>query len=365
MNIQFANLKQQYFELRDEIDTAVQNVLFDCNFILGDGVKIFEIEFANYCGLKYGVGVHSGLSSLELALKVIGIKSGDEVITVANSFIATALAISNVGAKVILVDCGEDMLIDVSKIEEAITPKTKAIIPVHLFGQISNMLAIRLIANKYGLKIIEDASQAHGATQYGEVGGYSDMMCFSLYPSKNLGAFSDAGIILTNNEEYYNKLIKLRNYGGTKYHHDIIGTNSRLSTLNARVLSVKLRKLNEWNTKRELIAVRYGILLSGVGDIKLPFVVDRNTHVFHQFVIQTERRDELQQYLKEHGISTLIHYPVPIHKQKCYPELNHLSFPITERLAKTILSLPIHQYLTLEEIEFICDTIKNFYNGKN
>lgn len=369
MNIQFVDLKAQYNELRNEIDAAIRETINKSDYILGEGVDLFEREFADYCGVKYGVGVHSGLASLELALKVLGIGEGDEVITVSNSFVATALAISNVGAKVVLVDCGEDFMIDTRKIAEVITPKTKAIMPVNLFGAMPDYFNIAHLARVHQLWILEDASQSHGA-KYGDgkAGSFGDISCFSLYAGKNLGAFGDAGIVVTNSVDIQEKLKKIRNYGSLKkYYHEEIGTNSRLSTLQARILSVKLKHLDGGNIKRNLVANIYTHELFGVGDIKTPISNPNNYNVWHLYVIQTEKRDELQAFLKEKGIPTQIHYPIPIHRQECYKNelfYNSDEFPVTDRMSETMLSIPVHPYLTLQETTYITSTIKSFYNGR-
>lgn len=363
MKIKFNDLYAAYLEQKEEIDNAIAETIDKCDFILGDGVTKVEKEFAEYCHVDYAVGVHSGLSALELSLKALGIENGDEIITVANSFIASALPVSALGAKIVLVDCDEYFLMDVKKLEEAITPKTKCIIPVSLFGQMADMKEIA----KFGIPRIEDASQSHGARQGLRISGSSsDIAAFSMYPGKNLGGVMDGGIIVTYNKGYYDNIIKLRNYGSQiKYIHEEVGTNSRLSTLNARVLSVKLKKLDEWNTKRNEVAKLYTELLANIGDVITPTTAPNNYHVWHLYVIRTERRDGLQAYLKEKGIPTQIHYPIPIHQQKCYEGYNFgsgNSFPVTEKLSKEILSLPMHPFLTENEITYICDTVKNFYS---
>lgn len=371
MKIKFNDLYAAYLEQKEEIDSAIAETIERCDFILGDGVGKFQREFAAYCRTNYAVGVSSGLSALELSLRVLGIGEGDEVITVSNSFVATALAISAVRAKIVLVDCEpETMLMDTSKIEQAITPKTKAIIPVDLFGQMVDVTTIQAIAFPHKLKIIGDCSQAHGARYNGymaQAGRFYDINCFSLYSGKNLGAYSDAGIITTHHKEHYDKLLRLRNYGSeTKYIHEDIGTNSRLSTLQARILSVKLKSLDRWNERRNEVARVYTELLKGVGDLALPKTATGNYHVWHLYVIATRHRDELQNFLKENGIPTQIHYPLPIHRQKCYEGYdfgNNNSFPVSEELSERVLSLPMHPHLTLDEIGYITNTIKSFYNG--
>jgi len=368
MIINFVDLKNQYKEIKSEVDAAIQKVLDNGDYILGNSVKEFEEDFAHYCGTTYAVGVDNGTTALELALGTLGIGEGDEVITVANTFIATTLAISAVGAKIVLVDCDPDtMLMDIDKMAKAITPKTRAIIPVHLYGQMVDMYAVKAAARSKNIFVIEDASQSHGARHLLKRSGeYGDIACFSLYPAKNLGAAGDGGIIVTDNEKYYDELIKRRNYGSSvKYYHDFIGKNARLDTLQAAILNIKLKYLDRWNGKRNWVAETYHELLNGVGDLKLPATAPNNYHVWHLYVIRTERRNELQNYLKEHGVPTVIHYPIPIHKQKAYEGYDfggRNNFPVTENLAKIILSIPMHPYLTKEEVEYITTQIKNFYN---
>lgn len=367
MTVKFNDIQSQYKECKGDIDDAIGKVLDEGNYILGKQVSQFEENFAKYIGTKYAVGVSSGTEAIELALKCLGIGEGDEVITVSNSFIATALGVSACGAKIVLVDCNEDdMLMDISKLKSAVTPKTKAIIPVHLYGQMANMVAISLIARQHGLKIIEDASQAHGAKMLdSKAGQLGRINCFSLYPAKNLGSIGDAGILTTNDEQTYNTLIKLRNYGSSvKYYHDFIGKNARMDTMAAAVLDVKLKKLEEWNDKRRIVATHYNELLADIKQIQLPVTAKWNTHVWHLYVIKATRRDELQQFLKQAGIESGIHYPVPIHKQLAYKGYdfgNENKFPVTEKIADEILSLPMHPYLGMDEVVYVADKIKEFY----
>ncbi len=367
MQVKFNDLLKQYEDCKEGIDNAIQQVLNNGNYILGSEVKTFEENFAKYIGTKYAVGVSSGTEAIELALKCLGIGEGDEVITVSNSFIATALGISACGAKIVLVDCNyDDMLMDVSKLQAAITPKTKAIIPVHLYGQMANMVGVNMIALRHNLKVIEDASQAHGASTLGiNAGSVGHINCFSLYPAKNLGSIGDAGILTTNSEESYNTLIKLRNYGSSvKYFHDFIGKNARMDTMAAAVLDIKLKKLDEWNDERRIVATHYNELLSDIKQIELPLTAQWNTHVWHLYVIKATRRDELQKFLKDAGIETGVHYPVPIHKQLAYEGYDfgsNNSFPVTEKIADEILSLPMHPYLGMDEVVYVTDKIKQFY----
>ena len=299
MSIPFVDLKAQYQSLKSEIDKAIQNVISDCEFIGGKYVKKFESEFANYCKVKYCIGVGNGTDALFISLKALGIGKEDEVITAANSFIATSEAISATGAKVVFVDCHPDYYtIDVSKIEEKITDKTKAIIPVHLYGQPADMYPIIEIANKYNLKVIEDAAQAHGALYKNrKAGSFGDLACFSFYPGKNMGAYGDAGCIVTNNEELSIKCRMLSNHGRVeKYNHEFEGYNSRLDGLQAAILSVKLKYLDEWNEKRRSVAQKYNELLRE-SILITPKELSGIECVYHLYVIRTEQRNELQEFL--------------------------------------------------------------------
>lgn len=368
MDIKFVDLHSAYLEQKELIDASIQETLEKGDFILGRKVSDFENEFAKYCGSNYGAGVSSGLSAIELALKTFGITKGDEVIIPSNTFIASALPITSLGATVILCEVNPDtQLMDASKLEVLITGRTKAIMPVHLFGQIvPNMSKIMALCIKYDLFLIEDASQAHGASQDGrKAGSWGDISCFSMYPAKNLGAIGDSGIAITTSKDYYEKMLSLRNYGSIKkYYHNELGTNARLDTINAGVLSIKLKALDKWNSQRNYIANMYHALLNNVGDIVLPKVADGNYSAYHLFVVKTKYRDELQKYLSEHGVPTVIHYPIPIHLQECYKGCFTGNYPITEQLANEIISLPMHPYLTLDEVGFIVNTIKSFYEKK-
>jgi len=364
MNVPFVDLKRQYDSIKDEVNTKINKVLQNTHFILGENSDAFEKEFANYCGVKYGVGVASGSDALTLNLKALGIGKGDEVITAPNTFIATVDAISRNGAKPVFVDIDpETYNIDVAEIEEKITDKTKAIIPVHLYGQPADMDEIIKIAKKYDLKIIEDACQAHGAEYKGKkVGSLSDVGCFSFYPAKNLGAYGDGGMVVTNNEQIAERIKMLRNYGQSKkYYHDFIGYNSRLDEIQAAVLRVKLRYLDEWNDKRREHAKLYNELLENVSGIETPTEKEFVKHVYHLYVIRCKNRNELQNYLSSKGVSTGIHYPIPVHLQKAYKHLEYKEgdFPITEKYAKEILSLPMFPELTDEEIEAVVGLIRS------
>lgn len=367
MKIQFVDLAAAYQEQKSEIDSAVQKVLENGNFILGSPVSDFERSFADYCSARHCIGIDNGTNALEIALRAIGVREDDEVIIPCNTFIATALAVSAIGAKPVLVDVNEHtFLMDLSKIEASITKRTRCIIPVHLFGQLVNMDAVWNIARSHQIMILEDACQAHGASGELKAGTIGAAACYSFYPAKNLGCAGDGGAITTNIDSVANKIRSYRNYGSReKYFHEEIGTNARLDSIHAAILNIKLSKLDEWNERRNKAATMYNEMLREIGDIETPKTSYGNYHVYHLYVIKTHFRDKLQEYLKENGIPTQIHYPIPIHKQKCYPEFNKLSFPVTEKLAKTMLSLPMHPHLTAEQIEFICDTIKKFFKQKN
>jgi dTDP-4-amino-4,6-dideoxygalactose transaminase len=309
--------------------------------------------------------VASGLDALKLALEALGIGPGDEVIVPAHTFIASALAVSAVGARPVLVEVDEASFnLDPAHIEAAITPRTKAIMPVHLYGQPADMDPILALARRYNLRVIEDASQAHGARYRGQrVGTLGDVGCFSFYPGKNLGAYGDAGGLVTNNAELAEKVRFLRNYGQeVKYKHVVKGYNLRLDTLQAAVLGVKLRYLDAWNARRAAHAAVYTHALEGVGDLQLPRVITGD-HVFHLYVIRTRQRDALQAHLNQRGIATVIHYPVPIHMQPAYADLGYGrgTFPITERLSEEILSLPMYAELTAEQQDYVIAAVKDFF----
>jgi dTDP-4-amino-4,6-dideoxygalactose transaminase len=366
--IPFVDLKSQYDSIKDEIDEAIQNVLNNTCFIMGEELKKFEEEFARFCNIKYAIGVANGSDALILSLRACCIGEGDEVITVPHTFIATAEAISNVGGKVVFLDIDtKTYTIDISKIEEKINEETKAIIPVHLYGQPANMDPIMRLAKKYNLKVIEDAAQAHGAEYKGEkVGSIGDVGCFSFYPGKNLGAYGDAGMITTNNEEIAEKVKLLRNHGRItkKYEHEIEGYSSRLDNLQAAILRVKLKYLNEWNDKRRNNAKKYNELLSNINRIITPYEADYAKHVYHLYVIRTgKERDRLREELKSKGIAIGIHYPIPLHLQPAYNYLGYKrgDFPITEEYSKEILSLPMFAELSDRQIDEIVKLIKNYY----
>jgi len=362
MNVPLVDLKRQYLSIKREIDEAIQEVIDKSAFIMGENVQQFENDFAAYCGVKYGVGTSSGTTALHLALLACGVKRGDEVITVPYTFIATAEAISQTGARVVFVDIEDrSYTMDPEKVEQAITEKTKAIIPVHLFGHPAGMDKIVKIARKYNLLVIEDACQAHGAEYRGRrVGSLGDIACFSFYPGKNLGAYGDAGMAVTDNKVLAEKMRLLSNHGyEKKYYHKIEGYNYRLDAIQAAVLRVKLRHLEEWTEKRRRNAKVYDELLVG-SRVRTPIEMEYAKHVYHLYVVRVENRDKLYRRLKENGISAAIHYPLPLHLQEAYGYLGYREgdFPISEACAQGLLSLPIFPELTREEIERIVDIIR-------
>lgn len=360
--IEFVDMSPMHKSIKDEIMETVEKVYHSNWFILGKEVKAFEKEFANYCNTKYCVGVGNGLEALHLILRAYDIVEGDEVIVPSNTYIATALAVSYVGATPILVEPDERTYnIDPKLIEGVITDKTKAIISVHLYGQPADMDAINEIAKKYNLKVIEDAAQAHGALCKGrKVGSLGDAAGFSFYPGKNLGALGDAGAITTNDKELADKVKTLRNYGSDeKYYNKYKGFNSRLDEMQAAILRVKLRHLDDWNLDRKRIANKYLDKLKG-SNLILPYVPEWADPVWHLFVVRSKERDRLQDYLKENGVGTLIHYPVPIHLQEAYKELeyNKGTLPIAEFIADEILSLPLYIGMEDKKIEYVIEKIR-------
>jgi dTDP-4-amino-4,6-dideoxygalactose transaminase len=361
--VPFVDLKAQYQSIRDEVRAEVDNVFESTQFILGDAVEKFERDFADYLGVKHVLGVGSGLDALRLALEAAGVGAGDEVIIPANTFIATALAVSGTGAKPVLVDCREDTYqIDPALIEQAITPRTKVIMPVHLYGQSADIAEIVEIARNHKLEVIEDAAQAHGTRFLGQrCGSFGLAGCFSFYPGKNLGAYGDGGAVATNDDDFAKRVNSLRNYGQKqKYVHVEKGTNSRLDTVQAAILNVKLRHLDDWNAARRAHAAMYSDSLGE--DFIVPTLDPRSEHIFHLYVVRTRNREELQQHLNSLGIQTGIHYPIPIHLQEAYRDLGQGkgSFPVTEKLADEILSLPMFPELTHEQIELVLEALSSF-----
>jgi len=362
MNVPFVDLRKQYLSIKSEIDKAIKDVINDNAFIGGKYVKQFEEEFANYCNAKYCIGVGNGTDALFIAIKSLVIGTGDEVITSANSFIATSEAITATGANVVFVDCHPDYYtIDVEKIEEKITNKTKAIIPVHLYGQPADMDRINEIAKRYNLFVIEDAAQAHGSLYKDrKVGSLGDIACFSFFPGKNLGAFGDAGAIVTNNEEIAKRCNMLSNHGRIeKYNHIFEGYNSRLDGLQAAILSVKLKYLDKWIEKRRYVAYLYNRLLNNT-NIITPKELKNVKCVYHLYVIRTKKRNELRRFLQESGISSGVHYPIGLPFLKAYNYLNHKpeDFPVTYKYQNEVLSLPIFPELSRQQIENVVSKLK-------
>ena len=365
MDVPFVDLKAIHESLAAELSEAMQRVMRNGDFILGKDVELFEQEFAGYCGARHAVGVDSGISALELTLRAHGIGPGDEVITVSHTFIATVSAIAFTGASPVMIDVDPATYnMDPRKIERAITPRTKVLLPVHLYGQPAEMDEIAGIARKHGLVLIEDACQAHGARYHDHpVGAIGAAGCFSFYPAKNLGAFGDGGIVVTNDPNLADRLRMLRNYGQRKkYHHVELAYNRRLDTLQAAILRVKLRHLDAWNAQRREAAGWYDQILAGTRDVVLPAVTSDRTHVYHLYVIQHPRRDDLLNHLHDRGISAGLHYPIPVHRQPCFANVHppQNSLTVTDAVASRILSLPLYPGITREQVEFVCNEIQRF-----
>jgi dTDP-4-amino-4,6-dideoxygalactose transaminase len=361
--VPFVDLGAQYATLRDDVRGAIDTVLERGDFVLGAAVDAFEEEFAASCGVAHAVGVDSGLSALELALRALGVGPGDEVVTAANSFIASALPISNLGAVPVLVDVDEATAnLDVERLEAAVGPRTTAILPVHLYGQPADMDGVLEVARRHDLRVVEDACQAHGARWRGRrAGSLGDAAAFSFYPAKNLGAYGDGGIVTTGDPDLAERIRLLRNYGSReKYRHELLGANHRLDTLQAAVLRVKLRHLDVWNEARRRIAARYDELLAG--EVVTPVRRPEAEHVYHLYVIRHPERDALRAHLEASGIATGIHYPLPIHLQPAYSGLGYArgDFPVTERLAHEILSLPMYPELDDEAVERVAEEVLRF-----
>lgn len=366
MKVPFLDVGATYISLKRDLDEAYLRVMKSGWYILGDEVANFEKEFANYVGAKYCVGVANGLDALHLIIKAFNIGKGDEVIVPANTYIATWLAVSYAGAKPIPVEPDPQTYnIDPSRIFGAITKKTKAILPVHLYGQTANMSQIRKIAKQYNFKVIEDSAQAHGALYKNKMAGdLGHASGFSFYPGKNLGAYGDAGAVVTSDAKLAKKIEILRNYGSEKkYYNEVKGYNSRLDPIQAAFLRARLKKLRQWNKRRQKIANFYLKRLSKVGDLVLPSVPLWAKPIWHQFVIRTRKRDDLIKYLSEKHIGTLIHYPIPPHLSRAYSDQgwDKGDFPITEEIAKTILSIPIGPHLTNKQQEYVVDSIRHFF----
>ncbi len=365
-SLPLVDLKRQYETIKPDIQQAINEVLDHTDFIMGRAVDYFETAFGQFCGADFAIGVASGTAAIHLALYALGVGPGDEVITVPHTFIATVEPIVALGAKPVFVDVDpEDFTLDPRKLQAAITPRTKAIIPVHLYGQCADMSPILELAAPHHIPVIEDAAQAHGAGYHGQKAGTIGAAgCFSFYPGKNLGAYGDAGAITTNNPDLAARLRRLRNHGrAEKYAHLESGYGERLDTLQAAVLKVKLAHLAEWNMQRRQCADYYTELLGQTPDVQLPHVRPGSEHVFHLYVIRCAQRDALMAHLKARGIQTGIHYPLPLHLQPAYQNLGYRKgdFPVTECLAETILSLPLFPELTFAEVQRVATEIQAFF----
>lgn len=368
--MEFLDLKKQYQSIKKEINQAIQRVLNSGSFILGKEVEDFERELANYCGVKYAIGVNSGTDALLLSLMALEIGPGDEVITTPFTFIATAEVIALRGAKPIFVDINPKTFnIDENKIESVITSRTKAIIPVHLFGQPLEMDKIMKIAKKYNLYVIEDCAQAIGAQYQGKmVGNFGDFGCLSFFPSKNLGAYGDGGAVLTNNKRLAEKIKMLRVHGSKKkYYHDLIGINSRLDALQAAILKVKLKYLNFWIKSRQKKAKIYNQGFAHIKEIVIPSVAKNCQHVYHQYTLRVKNRNKLIKYLKQNSVPSIVYYPVPLHLQPVFKYLGYKKgdLPEAEKASKEVLSLPIYPELSRKEQNFIIRKIREFYEKES
>ncbi len=358
----FSGQLEQYDAIRTEIQSAIDRVLQSGWYILGREVEAFEREFAAYCGVKHALGCASGTEALALALMALGVGRGDEVVTVAHTAVPTISAVTMTGATPVFVDIGEHFLMDVDRIEAVITDRTKVILPVHLYGQMADMDAILNIASKHHIHVVEDACQAHGAEYRGKkAGSWGTLGCFSFYPTKNLGCYGDGGAVTTDDKELYDRLVMLRNYGQEKrYFHTMKGINSRLDEIQAAVLRVKLTHLDEWNRKRRQVAVWYR---DALGDsCACPGEKPNASHVYHLYVIRAMERDGLKAHLDKAGITTLMHYPVPVHLQEAYKDLGYRvgDLPVTEATVKEILSLPMHPAVTEDGVDCVCTSIRHY-----
>lgn len=364
--IPLVDLKEQFQPLKREIMAEIEGVLDKMQLFLGENVYQLEREFADYCGVRFAVGVGSGTDALHLSLRAVGVGHGDEVITVANTFIATAEAIVQAGARPVFVDIdAETYTMDPTKVEAAITERTKAIIPVHLYGHPADMDRIMAIARKHGLRVIEDACQAHGAEYKGlKVGTIGDAGAFSFYCSKNLGAYGEGGMMVTKDRDIATRVQMLRDHGqSSKYQHVVMGTNSRLDELQSAILRVKLRHLDKWNTMRRALAAEYNRQLFGIEEIVPPTERAYAEHVYHLYVIRTPDREGLRAWLRKHNIATGIHFPIPVHLQQAWLAAGFSggSLPVTESTSQEILSLPMYPELTVDQVHYICQSVKDYF----
>lgn len=366
MNISFLDLKRLHEDIREPLEAAFRRVVDSGWFVLGAEVEAFEAEFAQYCGVRHCIGVGSGLDALRLLLDAYGVGFGDEVVVPANTFVATWLAVSKSGAVPVAVEPRPDTYnLDPDVLADVITSRTRAIIPVHLYGQPADMDPINSIAQRHGLIVIEDAAQAHGAAYKGRnAGSLGNAAATSFYPGKNLGALGDGGAVLTDDQAIADKIRVLRNYGSrTKYYHDVAGYNTRLDELQAAFLRVKLARLDNWNKRRAELAARYNVRLAGTA-LNLPVVPEWATPVWHLYVVRSLYRDELRLHLSRRGIDAAIHYPVPPHMQACYTGFGGQRLPLAESLAGEVLSLPMSPVMTEGEIDEVTDAISEFYERK-
>ncbi|MGQ4876432.1 MAG: DegT/DnrJ/EryC1/StrS family aminotransferase [Promethearchaeia archaeon] len=360
-NIPFVDLKREFLQIKSEIQTAIDKILERQWFILGEELERFEQNFAHYNRIKYAIGVNSGSDALFLAIKGCNINKGDEIITTSHTFISTVNSITENGAIPVFVDIDqESYTINPDLIKKKISEKTKAILPVHIYGHPVDMKPIIEIAEDYNLYVIEDACQAHGAEYFKKkVGTIGDIGCFSFYPSKNLGGYGDGGMIITNNNEIAEKIRLLRNYGQvSRYYHKIIGINSRLDEIQAAILNIKLKYLDDWNERRRKLAKLYNDLLDGT-EIITPIEKKHYKHIYHLYVIRYREREKLKRYLEKNKVQTLIHYPIPVHLQEAYSPYKNVNLPNTEKICKEILSLPMYPFLKEEEVYQITELIKN------
>jgi dTDP-4-amino-4,6-dideoxygalactose transaminase len=363
--VPYLDLRAQLKPLRAEIDAAIARTLDNCSFCLGPDVAQFEKDFAKFCGADHALGFNSGTSALHVAMRLLNVEPGDEVITTPYTFIATSWAISYCGAKPVYVDIDDATFnLDPKLLERAITPRTKAVLPVHLYGQPFDVDAIAAICKKHNLPLVEDACQAHGAKYKGKpVGALGDISCFSFYPAKNLGAAGEGGALVTNNAAFAARARSLREHGSTvRYHHDEVGYNYRLEGIQGAVLGVKLKHLDGWTRGRQRVAARYAELLADT-PLKLPAVTAGNESAWHLYTVRTLRRDELKKHLDANGIGNAVHYPMPLHLQKAYAHLGHKpgDFPVAEKASREVLSLPMFPELTDAQIQRVADVVKAFF----
>ena len=366
LSVPFVDLRAQTESIRAEIDAALDQVIDSGRFVGGPLVEAFEAEFACFCGARHAIGVANGTDALCLALRACGVGPGDEVITTAFTFTATAEAIVSAGARPVLVDVDDTYTLDIGQVTERLTPRTKAILPVHLYGQPADMGPLLALAKEHGLYVVEDAAQAHGARYHGRrVGALGHVACFSFYPAKNLGAFGDAGAIVTDNDEWARRVRVLADHGRMSYYlHDMVGCNSRLDAVQAAVLRVKLRHLDEWNAGRRRAARTYEALFAS-SELSLPHAAPGREHVYHLYVVRSARRDALREHLQRAGIGTGLHYPVPLHLQPAYRDLGYErgAFPNSEAWADQILSLPMYAELSDGQIEQVVSAVRNLADG--